>query len=1489
MEFRILGPLDVAGEAGTIRLGGRKQRAVLTILLLRANQVVPVEQIADDLYGDAVPATAVAQVRDHVSQLRKLFGRDSGAVGDASILETHSPGYLLRVGPDELDAIRFQRASGEAADALEAGDARAAAALLGGALALWRGPPLADFFYEPFAQSAIARLEALRLRALERRIEADLLLGQDGQLVAELEELVREHPLREQLRAHLMLALYRSGRQAEALGVYHETRRILSEELGIEASPALRELAGMLLRQEPSLQPPPPVALPLQEAAKSPHDARNPYKGLRAFGEADAVDFFGRESMTRLLAERLEGERFVAVVGPSGSGKSSLVLAGLVPALRQGALPGSETWSIVEMTPGEHPLEELEAALLRVAVNPPVSLLEQLESDERGLCRAVKRVLPAGDRELVLVVDQLEELFTLVADEDRRAHVLTLIERAVKDPRSRLRVIVTLRADFYDRPLRYRGFAELLGDRVVSLRPLAPDELERAIAAPAASVGAVLEQGLLAEIVADVLDEPGALPLLQYALTELFDHREADILTRSAYRALGGVSGALAGRAEEIYDGLRHSAQDAARQLFLRLVMLGEGTEDTRRRVDRGELGSIKLDQTAMAQAIDAFGTSRLLSFDRDPRTGISTIEIAHEALLREWARLRQWIDAAREDVRMHRRLLTAAREWADSHRDPSFLLRGSHLAQFEFWSEESGLALTELEREFVAASSAEGRRELIREQRQNRRLKTLLAGVGVLLVLAVIAGVFALLQRQSAKHEATVALARQLGSEAVIEPRIDRAMLLAREAVNLNHSTATEGTLLATLLRSPAAIATFPFPIQARPIALALSPDGTTLAVSDSQNEVRLFDTRTRREARSPLQNLGANGQPVLYSEDGSLFAAIRPPGLALLDTHTLKLRRFLRFDPRFTYMSTPLDPFGIAPDNTKAFLAYAVLNPDLSDGPAYLDRWNVATGQRAAIPLGSSGMIGAGFVSAGKRIVTITDTQITTWDAQSLRRLHTIRQPIQFEPVVYAGVSPDGRTVAVGTLRGSVSFIDVATGRVTPGAGAHSATVEQLVFSPDGHLMVSTGDDAKIIVWDPGTGQPIEALTGHGDRITGAAFSHDGQTLFTASPDGAIFEWDLGAQRRFGQPFTTMPTRPQLLQETEPLGLPGQDAQAAPPPLAISPDGTEFAARAGASSVALYSTRTLDQLHRFPVQAGGDVIGLAWSSSGQLAVTGDSGHVQLWDVNGRPRLIRELRGLHSINKYPEAVTTAAFSPDGRLVAVGDINHTSDLTPYRFGSIAVWDARSGKLLWKVTTKHGWISALTFSPDGQTIAAAREDGVALLDDARTGRLERTLHLEGRGLGGLETAAFAPDGVLATGTWAGIVQLWNPATGSQIGHPTLVATAPVASISFAPTGDTFATTGASDGLAKLWTTKTQQQFGATFPGDPGQSGNARFTPDGSKLIVVYQDGKGFIWPVTLNAWKNHACAVAGRNFTHEEWSRFVGGGSYSNVCAGLPDD
>jgi hypothetical protein len=530
----------------------------------------------------------------------------------------------------------------------------------------------------------------------------------------------------------------------------------------------------------------------------------NPYKGLRAFSEADNHNFFGRDNLVHELLGRI-GEssngsqdlsRFLAIVGPSGSGKSSVVKAGLLPALRQGGVPGSESWFIADMLPGANPTAELAAALLRVAAHTPNNLLEQLRLDEQGLQRVINQILPDdGTTELLLLIDQFEELFTLVANESVRAHFLDSLVTAVLDERSRLRLVITLRADFVDRPLQYVDFGELVRKRTEFVLPLNSDELEEAISRPVTQLGLTLEPGLAAQIMRDVGDEPGTLPLLQYALTELFERRQGAVLTRAAYEASGGVLGALGRRADEIYTRLDLAGQEAARQLFLRLITLGEGTEDTRRRVLRSELEELRITNdelrtapSPLAAVVDRFGAARLLTFDRDPLTRAPTVEVAHEALLREWPRLRDWLAASRDDVRWQRMLAAATAEWQQAGQDESYLLRGSRLDQFESWSEQSQVALSGEERAFLEASLAARQQRLAAEEaRRQRELETaqklaqterqraeeqakaaqrlrqraaFLAGaLAVAALLAVLAFTFA----RSASHNAELAAAREV------------------------------------------------------------------------------------------------------------------------------------------------------------------------------------------------------------------------------------------------------------------------------------------------------------------------------------------------------------------------------------------------------------------------------------------------------------------------------------------------------------------------------------------------------------------------------------------------------------------------------------------------------------------------------------------------------------------------------------------------------
>jgi WD40 repeat protein len=1263
-------------------------------------------------------------------------------------------------------------------------------------------------------------------------------------------------------RVHEQVSEWAHAEAAKRLGVFASQAAVGRSDLrSVEGDLAASVVDLQLVREQARLFGAGPG-----RGAVEPEEP--PYKGLASFGEGDVEWFYGRERLVAELIARLAGAPLLGVVGPSGSGKSSAVRAGLVPALKAGVLPNSDKWIVVQMRPGEHPLRELDRALWSTL---PERIRGLLEGEDRPL-RATREVLGADER-LVLVIDQFEEVFTLCTDEDERAAFLAAIVEAAVDPRAKEIVVLALRADFYGRCAASPSLAELLGANHVLVGPMTAEEYRRAIEQPALHAGVRIEPALVDELVSEVLGEPGALPLLSTALLELWERRDGRTIRAGEHAATGGVRGAVARLAEETYAGLNEEQKPIVRSVLLRLAGPGAGESVVRRRVPLAEFDAER--NPDVARVLEVLADRRLLTVSE------GAVEVAHEALLREWPRFQEWLEEDREGRRLHAHLTATAHEWGERGQDPADLYRGARLSAALDWTTQHTLDLNELEREFVNASRVENERDLVEQRRRNRRLRLLLAGTAALLLLAIVAGGVALGQRASAKKQARVALAHELGAEAVSEPRIDRAMLLAREAVDLDSSRQTAGTLLATLLRSPSALGTISSAITDRPQQIALSPDGKTLSVVENTGLVRIYDTGTGQERGKPLPN--APTFPATFTKDGKLVLLFRAPSetaapaIEVLHAHTLKHLRFLPLDKRWlSTFTSGAEPLLASPDSRYAYLAYSEVDPDTqSDGAAYVDRWDVRTGKLLETrAVGSKGMFD-GYVTANGNVVLLTDTEVVTLDGKTLRRVRSkpVRPPYP-SSMARASLAPDGQTIATAGLTDEVRFIDVRTGRTTKGVGGTGISVQNMAFSPKGDTFVATYDNGVVTVWNPKTGTVADTFKGHEDRVLGVAFSADGKTLFTCSLDGAILEWDLGHERRFGRPFAVTPI---AAATQERLGLP------ALPPVAMAKNGTKFATRIGESGVGIFSVGTLHRLRSFAIDLGGPITAIAWSTGDELAIAGMGGRVQLWNIAARPRRVRSFAGMTSTTGLAAAVNQLAFSPDGRMLAAAGVNHTRGNTP-PLGSVAVWQTATGKVLWKRANRQGPADSVAFSRDGKRLALGLEIGFGAVDqivDPTSGRVERLI----RPLGGSasQSLAFAPDGTLATGSWAGIVQRWDVSTGKQLGHPLLAMPAPVSSISFDPTGNEFATGGGSGGFVKLWDTHTLQQLGAAFPGEPGQWANAQFAPDGSELVTLYSNGRGTVWPGTVRAWEDHACRVAGRNLTREEWRRFVRGRAYSKVC------
>jgi WD40 repeat protein/class 3 adenylate cyclase len=1138
--------------------------------------------------------------------------------------------------------------------------------------------------------------------------------------------------------------------------------------------------------------------------------AANPYKGLLPFEESDVDTFFGREALTQELVARFADDRFLAVVGPSGSGKSSIVRAGLIPAIRAGAISGSEGWPIIEMLPGAYPLIELETALLKVADDPPASLLEILEADELGIMRAIKRVLPSGSDQIVLFIDQLEEVFTLVEDEGRRARFLEGIEAVVKDPHSRVRVVTTLRADFYDRPLLYPGFADLMRSYIEPLVPLAPDELERVIVEPARLVGVELEPGLMADMLAEVSSEPGALPLLQYALTELFRRREGSVLTLEAYRAIGGVSGGLSSRADELFGSLDHAGEEAAHQLFLRLITPGEGTEDARRRVSRDEIESIAVDQAAMATVLDRFGSSRLLSFDRDARSHEPTVEVAHEALLRAWPRLRGWIGVAREDVRMDRRLGAAAAEWIDADRDPSFLLRGSQLGQFETWAGVTALVLAANERDYLdaslearrseeAAEQARADRERALERRSIRRLRTVVAVVTVAALVAAGLSVVAVDQRGKAQRQARVANARELAvaSVANLETDPELSMLLALRSVETTREP--DGVILRdseeALHQAVGASRLVMSLVGPSSAAVSFSPDGSRLATSqrltpsaDVVPDPVVWDTTSGTEAFRLRGHTGPVND-IEFGPTGTVIATASEDGTAIIwDAKTGDQLRSIHADDAGDLGGAFNVTF--SPDGT--LVAVTTLPGDESTIGVY----DVETGDRVvAIPLPYT-VCGIAFTPDGGRLLggdCFADVPANghLWDARTGRDVGTFG----FEDgyVSNVAISPDGRrAVTVGGEAPVASVWDVATDRRVATMVGHSGEIQNVAFSPDGKLLATGSLDGTARLWDAETGQEVLRLSGTRASVGEVKFSPDGRWLATGGNDGVVRIWDI---------------------------TPGGSREA----LTLSVDG-RFPGTAYSQDGSMLVWEDDRGVHVSGAEHGETLETFPWDSNVSEFVADPDRVV----VSSDPPVVRDRASgeLHVTYPADDTISNAVYSSDGAVLAAGGW----------YGLVGLWDPSSGRriaLLAPDTERRHAVDDLAFTPDGSLLVSTSWDGTAKMWDVATQEQIGTLRHEDK----VVSIDISPDGALiVTASSDGTARIWD-LEGRSLkvlrGHEGAVN-----DVAFSPDGRLVATAG-DDATTRLWNVASGREI-LTLSGHRGGVTDVSFAPGGDRLATASSD-------------------------------------------------
>jgi WD40 repeat protein/energy-coupling factor transporter ATP-binding protein EcfA2 len=1204
----------------------------------------------------------------------------------------------------------------------------------------------------------------------------------------------------------------------------------------------------------------------LKDAGLDPADSfsfsrdRDVYPGLRPFEPADAAAFFGRRHEIDRLVDMLqptlqrEAGRVIAIVGPSGSGKSSLLNAGLLPRLNR----GDRRWIVVPtMLPGRHPVAALARSLAgayqQLGVTRDRTDIETAISNGNGALRGVVEDLVdrANDRSRVLlVIDQAEELLTRTGAEERRTF-LGLVRNSLQEDEP-LWVVQTVRSEFLSNTPERSGLAEASDDSLV-VEPLSPDRLPEVIEGPAALADLRFAPGVVQRMVLDTRRGADGLPLLAYTLRLLYQRMGRGGTVRiDDYEAVGGVVGALQRQADQVLAELKRRGHgEVVLPTLMRLVTIESSGEPTGRRIQRENLSATE------AVIVDAFVDAHLLSSRREPEPdGDNVVEVAHEALLRQWTPLSDAIEESRSSLRMRSEIERATLDWIAHQRDDSGLLRGRRLAELSSWADLTTDLGTE-ERAFLAASSALALREQEGLRRSVRRLQLAVAGLVAFLVLALIATTGFFQANRRSQAQSRVALARQLSAEttSIARNEPDTAILLGLQALSAAHADADRPPPSAGLISGLAEMSHESTLLTAHTDqvhAVGYSDDGRFAVTGSWDRTVRFWDPRTYQEAGAPIQS-PSGVDALAISPDSRLIATGGQDGIVRL------------------WNAASRRPVGTPVKVDGTYLYSVAFSPDgrliaASSDAGTVGVWEVATGRllhgRPFAKLGASVMRVA-FSRDGQLLAAGVYENDETGSARvwRVRDGSPFGSPLTFDdPVRSVVFPPTGGLLAVAAGK-SVRFWDPATGKAVGGPfTGHTNDVLAIAFTNDGQTMATGSVDKRVRFWQVASRSPRGSpVIGHTADVSDVAFSRDGSTLLSGSWDTTAREWRV--------PETFSVSRLLAGHVGEVHGI------------AFSPRGGLLAT----SGIDDNNIRLWDlpkaRPHGHPLRHDESPQRVAFSRNGRLIATaGYGGTATIWDVAGGRRL-RTIQ-LHDPSDETYYVQDIAFSPDGRLLVTGDSE----------SQVRFWRVDSGRESGKPLTNLEVVDAVKFSPDGRLVAAGLGDRTVHIWDLKTRQAYGPV-LRGH-TNGVESVDFSRDGkLLASAGDDRTVRLWDVATGKPQGRPILAHEDVIWQVAFSPNGETLAT-ASEDGTAKLWRVLDGTQIGSELSAHEGAMYGLAFSPDGRTLGTVGANGAVRLWDLRFHEWQPAewqvvGCRLVRRNLSLTEWQQLVPGRPYQRTCAEFP--